>query len=101
LVAFIGKPKAGFGYWATAAHFAAEPSTSSNVKACTTDDLTESVDAWGYDIDPDNEEGKIAYLKKRRDEAAWASNCMNSPGGYSVACCTCWATSLPAPSPSA
>ena len=55
------KPKAGYDYLATAAHFAAESSTGTNVNVCTTDDFTKSVDALVYYIDPDNEEMKIAY----------------------------------------
>merc|ERR1719265_248925 len=55
------KPKAGYDYLATAAHFAAESSTGTNVNVCTTDDFTKSVDALVYYIDPENEECKIAY----------------------------------------
>ncbi|CAE8624804.1 unnamed protein product, partial [Polarella glacialis] len=55
------KPKAGYDYLATAAHFAAESSTGTNVNVCTTDDFTKSVDALVFYIDPDNEEMKIAY----------------------------------------
>ncbi|CAE7539690.1 rbcL, partial [Symbiodinium microadriaticum] len=40
LVAYIMKPKAGYDYLATAAHFAAESSTGTNVNVCTTDDFT-------------------------------------------------------------
>ncbi|CAK0822733.1 unnamed protein product [Prorocentrum cordatum] len=36
LVAYIMKPKAGYDYLATAAHFAAESSTGTNVNVCTT-----------------------------------------------------------------
>ena len=61
LVAYIMKPKAGYDYLATAAHFAAESSTGTNVNVCTTDDFTKSVDALVYMIDPDMEEMKIAY----------------------------------------
>ena len=50
------KPKAGYDYLATAAHFAAESSTGTNVNVCTTDDFTKSVDALVYYIDPDSEE---------------------------------------------
>ncbi|CAJ1327703.1 unnamed protein product, partial [Effrenium voratum] len=42
LVAYIMKPKAGYDYLATAAHFAAESSTGTNVNVCTTDDFTKS-----------------------------------------------------------
>jgi ribulose-bisphosphate carboxylase large chain len=55
------KPKAGYDYLATAAHFAAESSTGTNVNVCTTDDFTKTVDALVYYIDPENEEMKIAY----------------------------------------
>merc|ERR1711972_105989 len=61
LVAYIMKPKAGYDYLATAAHFSAESSTGTNVNVCTTDDFTKSVDALVYYIDPENEEMKIAY----------------------------------------
>ncbi|CAE7723733.1 rbcL [Symbiodinium sp. CCMP2592] len=47
---------AGYDYLATAAHFAAESSTGTNVNVCTTDDFTKSVDALVYYIDPDSEE---------------------------------------------
>merc|ERR1712224_321837 len=55
----MGKP--GYDYLATAAHFAAESSTGTNVNVCTTDDFTKSVDALVYYIDPEAEEMKIAY----------------------------------------
>merc|ERR1712178_580024 len=61
LVAYIMKPKAGYDYLATAAHFAAESSTGTNVNVCTTDDFTKTVDALVYYIDPEEEEMKIAY----------------------------------------
>ncbi|MFT5160504.1 MAG: ribulose-bisphosphate carboxylase large chain [Paracoccaceae bacterium] len=52
LVAYIMKPKAGFGgYLETAAHFAAESSTGTNVAVSTTDDFTRGVDAIVYEID--------------------------------------------------
>ncbi len=51
LVAYILKPKAGYDYLATAAHFAAESSTGTNVNVCTTDDFTKS-DALVYYIGP-------------------------------------------------
>ncbi len=51
LVAYIMKPKAGYEYLSTAAHFAAESSTGTNVTVCTTDDFTKSVDALVYEID--------------------------------------------------
>merc|ERR1719311_872405 len=61
LVAYIMKPKPGYDYLATAAHFAAESSTGTNVNVCTTDDFTKTVDAIVYYIDPEAEEMKIAY----------------------------------------
>merc|ERR1712159_887094 len=61
LVAYIMRPKAGYDYLATAAHFAAESSTGTNVNVCTTDDFTKSVDAIVYYIDPEEEEMRIAY----------------------------------------
>ncbi|MGO9546142.1 MAG: ribulose-bisphosphate carboxylase [Rhodomicrobium sp.] len=62
LCAYIMKPKAGFGsYLETAAHFAAESSTGTNVDVVTTDDFTKSVDALVYEIDEAKELMKIAY----------------------------------------
>merc|ERR1712127_423388 len=61
LVAYIMRPKAGYDYLATAAHFAAESSTGTNVNVCTTDDFTKTTDALVYYIDPEEEEMKIAY----------------------------------------
>ena len=62
LVAYIMKPKAGFGgYLETAAHFAAESSTGTNVEVSTTDDFTRGVDALVYEIDEEKEIMKIAY----------------------------------------
>jgi ribulose-bisphosphate carboxylase large chain len=61
LCAYIMKPKAGYGYLETAAHFAAESSTGTNVSVSTTDDFTRGVDALVYEIDPDRELMKIAY----------------------------------------
>ena len=62
LVAYIMKPKEGFGdYLSTAAHFAAESSTGTNVEVSTTDDFTRGVDALVYEIDPEKELMKIAY----------------------------------------
>ncbi len=61
LVAYIMKPKPGYDYLATAAHFAAESSTGTNVSVSTTDDFTKSVDALVYEIDIDRELTKIAY----------------------------------------
>jgi ribulose-bisphosphate carboxylase large chain len=61
LVAYIMKPKPGYEYLATAAHFAAESSTGTNVDVSTTDDFTRGVDALVYAIDPEQELMKIAY----------------------------------------
>jgi len=61
LCAYIMKPKQGYDYLATAAHFAAESSTGTNVEVCTTDDFTRGVDALVYFIDPAKELTKIAY----------------------------------------
>ncbi len=61
LVAYIMKPKVGYEYLATAAHFAAESSTGTNVSVSTTDDFTRGVDALVYEIDETNEIMKIAY----------------------------------------
>lgn len=61
LCAYILKPKAGHGYLATAAHFAAESSTGTNVEVSTTDDFTRGVDALVYEIDAEREITKIAF----------------------------------------
>ena len=61
LCAYIMKPKAGYEYVASAAHFAAESSTGTNVEVSTTDSFTRSVDAIVYDVDEANEIMKIAY----------------------------------------
>ena len=61
LCAYIMKPKAGYGYLETAAHFAAVSSTGTNVSVSTTDDFTRGVDALVYEIDEDKEIMKIAY----------------------------------------
>ncbi len=61
LCAYRMKPKSGHSYLATAAHFAAESSTGTNVEVCTTDDFTRSVDALVYEIDEQRELMKIAY----------------------------------------
>jgi ribulose-bisphosphate carboxylase large chain len=61
LVAYQMKPKAGYDFVATAAHFAAESSTGTNVEVCTTDDYTRSVDALVYEAREQNELIKIAY----------------------------------------
>ncbi|WP_420475156.1 ribulose-bisphosphate carboxylase [Noviherbaspirillum sp. ST9] len=61
LCAYRMKPKAGHGYLETAAHFAAESSTGTNVEVSTTDDFTKGVDALVYEIDAEREILKIAY----------------------------------------
>ncbi len=62
LVAYHMKPKAGFGtYVETAAHFAAESSTGTNVEVSTTDDFTRGVDALVYEADESKELIKLAY----------------------------------------
>ena len=61
LCAYHMRPKPGFGYIATAAHFAAESSTGTNVEVGTTDDFTRSVDALVYEADEERELVKIAY----------------------------------------
>ena len=61
LVAYIMKPKPGHDYLATAAHFAAESSTGTNVNVFTTDDFTQGADAVVYEIDEPGELMKIAY----------------------------------------
>lgn len=61
LTAYRMKPKQGYGYLETAAHFAAESSTGTNVEVSTTDDFTRGVDALVYWIDEANELMKIAY----------------------------------------
>jgi ribulose-bisphosphate carboxylase large chain len=62
LVAYHMKPKAGFGgYVETAAHFAAESSTGTNVEVSTTDDFTRGVDALVYEVDESKELMKLAY----------------------------------------
>ncbi len=62
LCAYLMKPKAGYyDYLGTAAHFAAESSTGTNVEVSTTDDFTKGVDALVYEIDEEKELMKIAY----------------------------------------
>jgi len=61
LVAYLMKPKTGYGYLEAAAHFAAESSTGTNVEVSTTDDFTKGVDALVYEIDEAKEIMKIAY----------------------------------------
>ncbi len=62
LVAYHMKPKPGFGnYVETAAHFAAESSTGTNVEVSTTDAFTRGVDALVYEVDEQAELMKLAY----------------------------------------
>lgn len=62
LCAYKMKPRKGFfDYIGTAAHFAAESSTGTNVDVVTTDDFTRSVDAIVYEIDEEKELMKIAF----------------------------------------
>ena len=61
LVAYTMEPADGHGYLETAAHFAAESSTGTNVEVSTTDDFTKGVDALVYEIDEANGIMKIAY----------------------------------------
>ena len=62
LVAYHMKPKPGFGnFIETAAHFAAESSTGTNVEVATTDSFTRGVDALVYEVDEEKELMKLAY----------------------------------------
>ena len=55
------KPKVGYRYLATVAHFAAGSSTGTNANVATADDFTKSVHALLYYIDPEVEDMKTAY----------------------------------------
>jgi ribulose-bisphosphate carboxylase large chain len=62
LVAYKMAPKKGYGnFLETAAHFAAESSTGTNVEVSTTDDFTKGIDAIVYEVDEASELMKIAY----------------------------------------
>ena len=61
LCAYRMQPKAGHAYLESAAHFAAESSTGTNVEVSTTDDFTKGVDALVYYIDAASEDMRIAY----------------------------------------
>src|SRR5512147_88868 len=64
LCAYVLKPKSGFEPLPTAAHFAAESSTGTNVEVSTTDDFTRGVDALVYECAPAKDGDylvKIAY----------------------------------------
>ena len=77
LCAYIMKPKAGFGnYLETAAHFAAESSTGTNVKVSTTDDFTRGVDALVYEKVPQEAENSINRYSRgsRSDPGRWPVN---------------------------
>ncbi|HLO77678.1 MAG TPA: ribulose-bisphosphate carboxylase [Magnetospirillum sp.] len=52
LAAYVMRPKPGFDAVSTAAHFAAESSTGTNVEVCTTDPFTRALDALVYDVTP-------------------------------------------------
>ncbi len=74
LVAYIMRPKAGHGYLETAAHFAAESSTGTNVEVSTTDDFTRGVDALVYEIDPERE-----LMKPIRSNCSTATSSTDAP----------------------
>lgn len=61
LCAYKMAPQPGYGYLESAAHFAAESSTGTNVEVSTTDDFTKNFDAIVYQIDEATEEMRIAY----------------------------------------
>ncbi len=62
LAAYKMKPAAGFfDYIGTAAHFAAESSTGTNVQTSTTDDFAMGLDALCYEIDEEKELMKLAF----------------------------------------
>lgn len=61
LTAYFMKPKEGYGYLETTAHFAAESSTGTNVEISTTDEFTLGMDALVYKADEKRELMKIAY----------------------------------------
>jgi len=61
LAAYILKPKEGYDFVATCAHFAAESSTGTNVEVATTDTFTKSVDAVVYAAEAATGLMKIAY----------------------------------------
>jgi ribulose-bisphosphate carboxylase large chain len=50
LAAYVMRPKPGLDPLATAAHFAAESSTGTNVEVCTTDAFTRALDALVYEL---------------------------------------------------
>lgn len=52
LAAYVMRPKPGFDPLFTAAHFAAESSTGTNVEVCTTDSFTRALDALVYELTP-------------------------------------------------
>lgn len=61
LCAYRMRPKTGYSYLESAAHFAAESSTGTNVEVSTTDDFTRHVDALVYKADEVSEDLRIAY----------------------------------------
>ena len=52
LAAYVMRPKPAHDPLMTAAHFAAESSTGTNVEVCTTDSFTRNLDALVYDLTP-------------------------------------------------
>lgn len=61
LCAYKMMPKSGHNYLESAAHFAAESSTGTNVDVSTTDDFTRGVDALVYHVDEASQDMRIAY----------------------------------------
>lgn len=61
LAAYIMKPKQGYEFVSTTAHFAAESSTGTNVEIGTTDDFTKTLDAIVYEAEESTGLMKIAY----------------------------------------
>eukprot|EP00969_Alexandrium_andersonii_P214918 9490777-Alexandrium_andersonii.AAC.1 len=53
--------KTGHDYLSTAARFAEEASAGTSANSCTSDGVTESVNALVYFVDPEGEEMKLAY----------------------------------------
>ena len=59
LCAYIMKPKQGYGYLESAAHFAAESSTGTNVAVSPTDECTRGGDGRGSESDGANVIGRL------------------------------------------
>ena len=70
LVTYVMKPKDGYDYLATAAHFAAESSTGKNMNVGTTDDFTKNTDALVYYADPGDEVMSTSYPTLLFDRAS-------------------------------